>query len=322
MAAYNFGKAAGNALSAGASGLQTGNPYIAGGAALLGGAASLFGDKFGGGGNGDRQQQINRYNPQQQEAFANALQTAQQGLASNKFDFAPKAAQARNNFAQQTIPGLLENFSKNGAQRSSAFGQALGSAGAQLNSDLAGMEQDYNLMDREHLMKLLGIGLEPQFDTLYEQGQGDEGNGFGDFLKNPQNLMNLYQLYQGKGGAGAAEGNRADAVYNAQQGSQNKLLSGNFGTTSPRKAPNQFGFNAVTGNSSKLNPGPDFSQASANVAPKLSVMRALGGQPNDFVNNFKTSVNSIGNNPFDSNIGKSTDAFQNLRNQYINSFNR
>jgi hypothetical protein len=54
-----------------------------------------------------------------------------------------------------------------GAQRSSAFPQLLGQAGAGLESGLAAQEQQFGQQNLQNLMQLLGMGLQPQFETAF-----------------------------------------------------------------------------------------------------------------------------------------------------------
>jgi len=96
---------------------------------------------------------FNQYTPEQQAAFSQILQQALSGIGQNKFDFAPIENQARQGFAEQTIPGIAERFSKLGAQKSSAFGQQLGAAGAGLEGNLAAQKQGYNLQQQQMLQK-------------------------------------------------------------------------------------------------------------------------------------------------------------------------
>ena len=138
---------------------------------------------------------FNLYTPQQQAAFNQVLQQALGGLGKNQFDFAPIESQARRGFSEQTIPGIAERFSRLGAQKSSAFGQQLGAAGAGLESDLAAMKQQYGLKQQQMLQNLLGIGLKPQFESLYRPGS----EGFGRSAL--QSLLG--QLATGENVAGA-----------------------------------------------------------------------------------------------------------------------
>ena len=48
----------------------------------------------------------------------------------------------RTQFEQETVPGIAEQFSANDAQRSSAFGQAMGRASSDLEGNIAGARQN------------------------------------------------------------------------------------------------------------------------------------------------------------------------------------
>lgn len=99
-------------------------------------------------------------NPQQMQLFQQLLQQMQgvQGLNQNPLyqqgadywqnllkggdeAFEKFEAPYKRQFNEQTVPGLAERFSGMGAgaQKSSAFGQALSSAGASLSENLAGL---------------------------------------------------------------------------------------------------------------------------------------------------------------------------------------
>lgn len=121
--------------------------------------------------------QVDRYNPQQQDLINRSASMASDLLGKSSFQ--PYAQQARNQFAQQTVPGLAERFTGMGGQRSSAFGQQLGNAAANLEGNLATGEADYN---RQLLQQLLGTGLTQQFDSIYQPEQSG-------FLANTANAI-------------------------------------------------------------------------------------------------------------------------------------
>ena len=124
-------------------------------------------------GGGPRTEQIQRFNPGQQQAFSQILQQALSGLQNPTEGFEPIAQQARTNFQQNTIPTIAERFTAmgGGAQRSSAFPSALGRAGAGLEQNLAAQQSQYGLQNSGLLQQLLGIGLTPQFESLYRPEQ-------------------------------------------------------------------------------------------------------------------------------------------------------
>jgi hypothetical protein len=136
---------------------------LAGGSALAGGLAnrSRKPGSF---------QQVPNKSPQQIGAQNQALQMALSGLQNPTAGFQPIADQETKRFNEQTIPSLAERFTSMGnGQRSSAFQGALGNAGADLGGQLAALKAQYGLQNQGQLQQLLGIGLQPQFDTAYSQ---------------------------------------------------------------------------------------------------------------------------------------------------------
>lgn len=133
----------------------------------------------------DELQQTAIYSPEQQQTMQQLLSMGLGGLKQTPFSFEPIANQARQNFSQKTIPSIAERFTALGGQRSSAFNQALGSAGAGLETDLASLGSQYNLAQQGNLLKLLLTGLQPQYENSFRQGSGGllgslgQGAGFG-----------------------------------------------------------------------------------------------------------------------------------------------
>lgn len=144
----------------------------------IGGLASLFSSGSGGGGLGgvpSRLEQIPRFNPSQTAGLDQVLRLALGGLpnVAKGFDFAPLEEQARTGFAQNTIPSIAERFTAMGGQRSSAFPQILGQAGAGLERSLAALKSDVGLRQQGNqqnlLLSLLQAGLQPRSENLYHQ---------------------------------------------------------------------------------------------------------------------------------------------------------
>ena len=159
----------------------------------LGGLGSfLFGHK-------PRVEQIQRFGPEQQQAFSQILQQALSGMQDPTKGFEPIAEQARSQFIGKTVPSLAERFTAmgQGAQRGSGFQQALGEAGAGLEESLAAQQAQYGLQRGGQLQQLLGMGLQPQFD-VYRQApqQGFLGAAAG------QALPALIQMLMGQSGMG------------------------------------------------------------------------------------------------------------------------
>jgi len=133
----------------------------------------------------DELQQTALYSPDQQQAMSQLLSMGLGGLKQTPFNFEPIANQARQNFAQKTIPSIAERFTALGGQRSSAFNQGLGQAASGLETDLAALGSQYNLAQQGNLLKLLLTGLQPQYENSFRQGSGGllgslgQGAGFG-----------------------------------------------------------------------------------------------------------------------------------------------
>lgn len=185
-------------------------PFLAGLGGLLSSAAPYLGAATAGAGlsqllsNSGRSQlgkslfgsegqtlQTQRFGPEQLQALQQLLQQGIGGLQQQQqFDFAPIAQQAREQFSQQTVPSLAERFTALGGQRSSAFPQALGQAGANLESNLAAQGAQFGMQGQDQqnrfLMSLLGLGLTPQFENAYKPGTpgltGALGQGIGSAL--------------------------------------------------------------------------------------------------------------------------------------------
>jgi hypothetical protein len=115
--------------------------------------------------------QMPRFTPEQQTALTQMLQQGLGGLQQlPQAEFGPLRQQAMSQFQEDIVPGIAERFTAGGAgsQRSSAFQQAMGGAGAGLSERLAAMEQGFNLQRRGQeqslLMNLLQGGMAPQFE--------------------------------------------------------------------------------------------------------------------------------------------------------------
>lgn len=117
-------------------------------------------------------QQFPRFAPEQEAAMRSLLGGGLQGLSQTDLSFEPIAERARKQFREETIPGLAERFTAlGGGQRSSAFGQQLGRAGSDLESQLAALGSQYNLQKFGALTNLSRLGLEPAYETTYFPAQ-------------------------------------------------------------------------------------------------------------------------------------------------------
>lgn len=101
------------------------------------------------------------------------LENLQQLLTRRPEAFEAFQAPAMREFREQIIPEIAERFTGLGAQRSSVFPQQLGAAAAGLEERLAAQRAGLQSQALQQLMSLLGIGLQPQFQTM--QIPGTEG---------------------------------------------------------------------------------------------------------------------------------------------------
>ena len=176
--------------AAGAGAGSAGGPWGAGIGGLLGMLAG-----FGGGGTEDQMKQFEQFSPEQQDFFKNIFsqlqggqigQGYQQGMSGLQ-DLLDPSSEAMSRFAdpymkqfqQQTVPGLAEQFAgagaTGGALSSSGFGQALGGAGSQLQTQLAGMKSQLqrqaigDIFGQYNKLSSMGMGAQP-FGYTYQQG--------------------------------------------------------------------------------------------------------------------------------------------------------
>lgn len=121
-------------------------------------------------------EQVNRFNPQQQDVLQQLLNSGTKGLQNPYQGFEPIEQRARSQFQQRTIPQLLEQFTSMGghgtaALSSPAFASQLGQAGAGLEEGLAAQRSQYGMQNQSQLMQLLGLGLTPQYNDYQTNDQ-------------------------------------------------------------------------------------------------------------------------------------------------------
>lgn len=109
-----------------------------------------------------------------QQALSTLLEMGGQKLANPTRGFQPFEEQARRQFTTSTIPSLAERFTaQGGGQRSSAFQGALGQAGSDLESQLAGLRSQYGTQQEQVGLNMLNAGLQPQYHQIYQPPQAD-----------------------------------------------------------------------------------------------------------------------------------------------------
>lgn len=111
-------------------------------------------------------QQSNVLNPGQMGLQNQAISK----LKGNQFDFAPIAAQAKRNFQSDTLPSIAARFGSLGGGNnlmSSNFAGDLGAASANMNTDLAAMQQYYNERQQDRNQSM---AMTPSFENTQMQG--------------------------------------------------------------------------------------------------------------------------------------------------------
>lgn len=151
---------------------------------------------FGGGG-GDKLKKMPTMSPQQEQLFnmllgglggqggglQNALGLLQGYLDPQSEVYKGFEEPYMRQFQEETIPMLAERFAggaQGGALSSSGFGQALGGAGAQLQSNLAGLKSGIQQNALAQLLNLTQLGLSKEPFAYVNKQKG--GGGLTSFL--------------------------------------------------------------------------------------------------------------------------------------------
>lgn len=136
-------------------------------------------------GKGEEMRQIPRFTSQQEQVLNQLLGGVQQQIPQ-QLQFlqsilgqSPEAmgrfeAPALRQFEEEILPSIAERFTGQfgeGSQRSSAFGQVLGQAGAGLAENLQAQRSGLSFDALRNLQSLLGTGLTPQFEQAYSPPQ-------------------------------------------------------------------------------------------------------------------------------------------------------
>jgi len=87
------------------------------------------------------------------------------------------AAPYMRQFQEEIVPGIAERFTEAGGQRSSAFAQQLGKAGAGLEEQLASLQGQLSQQGLQSLMGLLGAGLTPTQQAVFRPQTGGLAGG-------------------------------------------------------------------------------------------------------------------------------------------------
>jgi len=138
--------------------------------------------------------------------LGSGLQNLQNILGGGPEAFQAFEAPARTAFQQQTIPQIAERFSGLGAQRSSAFGQTLGQAGANLEQNLAAQRAGLPSQALSQLQGLLGTGMTPQFGMQQVPGSSGALQGLMQMLGQGFGAVGQTALTGGLGGLMSGQG--------------------------------------------------------------------------------------------------------------------
>ena len=227
IAGSGLGSFAGNALGSmyGPVGAKIGG-YIGGGLGGLGGNA--LGGYLKGSQNPEQVPQMNNsqsYYDQIQKAQSGLLNQLQQQPQFKPVDINPYLQGARQEFQQQIVPGIAERFSGANAQRSSAFGNALGAAGSGLAQKLAELQSGHARDQQSQMMQHRGQNLQQMGimgNLMNQQIQlGQNQNQF-----NRQQNQSSWDPYIKAAGAIAPFAGAAASLYNnyANRGVENSRL--------------------------------------------------------------------------------------------------
>lgn len=164
---------------------------------------------------------VDRYNPNQNQALDFLLNRGQQGFMNPGQGFQPIADNARNQFMQQTVPGLAERFaSTGGALSSPGFAQQLGAAGAGLESNLASQQAQFGQNEISQLMQMLQLGIQPRTENFFQEEQPGFGSTAGAGLLGAMGSAAPMLAAAGPVGWGTAAGGTALALLLSLLGQQ------------------------------------------------------------------------------------------------------
>lgn len=111
--------------------------------------------------------------PEQMQILQFLMQQGQQGMQNPYTGFEPIAENARAQFGRQTMPSIAERFTamSGGAGSSPALQSLQTGAKTDLELGLAALQSQYGMQNRNQMMQMLGMGLQPQFQNIVSQGQ-------------------------------------------------------------------------------------------------------------------------------------------------------
>lgn len=199
---------------------------------------------------------IPRFTPAVQNEILKQLMAANAPVSIDKTDWwKPVEARARRQFSTSTIPSLAERFTalgSGGAQKSSAFQGALGSAASDLESQLAALRAQYgqqqkeqnfqhqNQAQQQQIMKFLGLA--PLLEQNYLTSRPDAARpGFWETagqtalstgIQGGGELAKSYLMNKIMGGSQSSPSSVAPSI---QAPSTNNYLGGGYQQQAPQQ---------------------------------------------------------------------------------------
>lgn len=174
----------------------------------------------------------NAQNQLSQNGYQDAMGLLQQYLNPNSEVYANFEKPYLQQFEQQTLPGIAERFAggnaMGGGLMTSGFGQSLGAAGANLQTQLAQMKQQYQ---RQSINDLLGqynqltnqsLNARP-FENVYDPGTQGQQSMLGGIVQ--AGLTGAATAFGGPAGGFAA-----NTLFNSMQPSQSQSQPFSAGT--------------------------------------------------------------------------------------------
>jgi hypothetical protein len=172
MPKFNLGGAA----STGLQDASTGASIAGVPGAIVGGVEGILRGGFSGGGTKEGFQKLPPPYNKRQENILSMIEKKYGQIAPEALDYIrnlidqnPEALQAfiepyQREFSEEIVPGLAERFTGlgAGAQKSSAFAQALSSAGGKLQSDLANLKASLSMKGLDYLNQFGQTALNPR----------------------------------------------------------------------------------------------------------------------------------------------------------------
>ena len=135
--------------------------------------------------------QFGKFDQGGQNALAQLLQMGMQGAQKNS-DFAPIAANARNQFETRTMPSLMERFGSLGGMRSGGYANMLERSRSDFETQLAALESQHNTSMMPYYNQMAQMGLTPQYETSYINRQPGALENIGSPLMALLGLLGAY----------------------------------------------------------------------------------------------------------------------------------